>query len=86
MAVRAYFYGGPMDGQWKAMQEPMVNIRVVRREPVDILSPNTDVLATAAIVEGTYEQVELFMADEQIMRVHYEWAGWDDDLQEVQED
>ena len=86
MAVRAYFYGGPMDGQWKAMQEPMKEIRVARREPVDVMSGPNSTPAIASIVQGTYIQEEsIFVDDGRVIRVHYGWAGWDDDLQEVQE-
>lgn len=83
MAVRAMFYGGPLDYTWKAMQEPMSEIKVAKSLPVDVDPVSTP--AEFKRVTGSYVPIGSTDLGDGDLEMYYRWRGWEDDLQEVQE-
>lgn len=79
MSTTVEFFGGPMDGAIKEIEEGTPYILIAKNEAVNL----KESLPTAeiAIVRGRYDR-----AKRSDGRVFYKWAGWEDDLPKVQED
>lgn len=86
MAVRAYFVDGPMNGQWKAMQDLLPEIAIARINPIDWTKPNEDITAQVYRTQGRYRRGTYYtLGNGEVIKAWYIWQGWDDELQEVQE-
>jgi len=84
MAIRGRFIDGPLDGQWKALQDPLTEIRVARAVKVTDLEPlNEEAFVTP--VQGTYKLFNVTTV-EMIGQGTYYWQGWDDEVREMQKD
>lgn len=83
MPIRAKFLGGPLDGGWRALQEPIQYIKIVRPVKETELEVS-DETAYITPPKGTYKRIGfggLIMGE-----ATYQWQGWDDDLPEMQEE
>lgn len=84
MPIRAKFLGGPLDGGWRALQEPLQYIKIAKPVKVTQLDDDTDEAAYVTPPKGTYKRIGaggLIMGE-----ATYQWQGWDDELPEVQEE
>ena len=73
-----------MAGKMTDIEESYPEIAVARSpRPADLFK---DMLPTAEVtpVQGRYKNAGRDIFDERLY--HYQWRGWDDELQEVQED
>lgn len=77
--TRAFFRGGPLDGQFKILPNPMATFEVMRPEPLNWSHwIDTDVSVPSKPVKGRYTLVPL---EKDVPRRYsrlYDWAGWDD--------
>jgi hypothetical protein len=81
MSISVEFFGGPMDGSIKEIQDDNTPYILIAKpaEPLSLQGDLPD--AVIAVVKGRYEKRRRLNG-----RIVYEWAGWEDELPKMQED